>query len=67
MQADFETDPDCSFMKELKGVIHEFADCASIDARRVGNGKLTDSLMQGNRKTKSWVFDLKTGKWEKWP
>ena len=70
MQADFETDPDCLFMKALKevgGLIHEFANCESIDARRVGNWKLIDSLMRGNRKTKSWVFDLKTGKWEKWP
>lgn len=70
MQADFETDPTCTFMKELKeerGVIHNFADCESIDARRLCQRKIGDYLMRRNRKNRSWVFDLKTGKWERYP
>ncbi len=65
MQSDLETDPECTFMKELEGIIHNFADCESIDARRLSQRKLGDYLMHGNRKTRPWVFDLKTGKWDK--
>jgi len=70
MQADFETDSECTFMRELKevgGIFHNFADCASIDARMEARGKLVDYIRFGGRKIKWWAYDLKTGKWEKWP
>lgn len=66
-QADFETDPECTFMKAIKkksGVFHEFAHCESIDARRVSQGILGAYIL-GNRKIRTWVYDLRTEKWDK--
>jgi len=68
-KADLAFSLDCTFIKESMvkyGGTHKFAHCKSIEAKLDLTEKLQDYNILRNRKSRKWIYNLKTEKWKRY-